>query len=183
MRNKISKQIDPHIRRVPNFPKQGVCFYDITTLFQDPAVFDSVMTTMADHIKTLDVTKVVGIEARGFIFGSALADRLRLGFVPARKPGKLPFKTISEAYTLEYGMGQLEIHCDSIQQGERVAVVDDLLATGGTARATCKLVEQLGGVVAGVAAVVALNFLPYEEALAGYNLEYIIGYDSETNPT
>jgi adenine phosphoribosyltransferase len=168
-----------YIRGVPDFPKPGILFYDITTLFQDPVGFDKALNAMQAFVQRREVQKIVGIEARGFILGGALADRLGLGFIPARKPGKLPFRTIREAYALEYGTDSLELHADGVSRGERVVIVDDLLATGGTAKATCRLVENLGGVVVGVSAVIGLTFLPFRQALAGYDVDYLISYDSE----
>ena len=118
-------------------------------------------------------------ESRGFVFGAALADRLNLGLIPARKPGKLPYKTISEQYDLEYGTDSLEIHADAISDGDRIVIVDDLLATGGTMQAVCRMVEKLGGDVAGVSVVIDLNFLPWREKLDSYDVHYLISYDSE----
>ena len=168
-----------YIRHVPDFPKPGILFYDITTLFQNPVGFDKALNAMQAFVDRRQAQKIVGIEARGFILGGALADRLGLGFIPARKPGKLPSQTIREQYALEYGTDSLEIHADSISKGERVVVVDDLLATGGTVKATCRLVENLGGVVVGVSAVIGLSFLPFKQALAAYDVNYLISYDSE----
>jgi adenine phosphoribosyltransferase len=167
------------IREVPDFPKPGILFYDITTLFQDPVGFDKALGAMQAFIQRRDAQKIVGIEARGFILGGALADRMGLSFIPARKPGKLPSKRIREEYSLEYGTDALEIHADSVKRGERVVIVDDLLATGGTVKAAGRLVEQLGGAVVGVSAVIGLTFLPFKQALAGYDVNYLISYDSE----
>ncbi len=172
-------ELKKYIRHVPDFPKPGILFYDITTLFQDPVGFDKALNAMQAFVHKREAQKIVGIEARGFILGGALADRLGLSFVPARKPGKLPSRTIREEYALEYGTDSLELHADGVSQGERVVIVDDLLATGGTVKATCRLVENLGGVVVGVSAVIGLNFLPFKQALAGYDVNYLISYDSE----
>jgi len=172
-------ELKKYIRHVPDFPKPGILFYDITTLFQDPVGFDKALNAMQAFVQKREAQKIVGIEARGFILGGALADRLGLSFVPARKPGKLPSRTIREVYALEYGTDSLELHADGVSPGERVVIVDDLLATGGTVKATCRLVENLGGAVVGISAVIGLNFLPFKQALAGYDVNYLISYDSE----
>lgn len=168
-----------YIRQVPGFPKPGINFYDITTLFSNAAGFELALTALESYVRAKQPDKIVGIEARGFVLGAALADRLDVGFVPARKPGKLPYRTISEEYELEYGVDRLHMHADAISQGERVAVVDDLIATGGTLKATCTMVERLGGTVVGVAAVIGLTFLPYQEKLSRYDVHTLITYDSE----
>lgn len=173
------EELKKFIREVPDFPKPGILFYDITTLFQDPVGFDKALGAMQAFIQRRDAQKIVGIEARGFILGGALADRMGLSFIPARKPGKLPSKRIREEYSLEYGTDALEIHADGVKRGERVVIVDDLLATGGTVKAAGRLVEQLGGAVVGVSAVIGLTFLPFKEVLAGYDVNYLISYDSE----
>src|SRR5947207_2438457 len=147
------------IREVPDFPKAGILFYDITTLLKDKIGFRGVIDGLKLHYQNAAVDKVLGIEARGFIFAPALAYSLGAGFVPVRKPKKLPAKTSSVSYALEYGTDTLEIHEDAIKKGDRVIICDDLLATGGTAAATVKLVEQLGGTVEGVAFAVELTFL------------------------
>ena len=133
------------IRNVPDFPKAGILFYDITTLLQEPVGFRLAVDAVALPFKGKGIDVVVGIESRGFIFGAAVADRIDAGFIPVRKPGKLPSKTIRESYSLEYGTDSLEMHADAVRHGQRVLIVDDLLATGGTARATLNLVKQLGG--------------------------------------
>jgi adenine phosphoribosyltransferase len=148
-----------HLRDIPDFPQPGIVFKDLTPLLADVDAFRFTVDAIADHAAGLTVDKVVGIEARGFIFAAAVAYRLGAGFVPVRKPGKLPWKTITETYALEYGSDSLDLHQDAIGAGESVIVVDDVLATGGTAAATCRLVERLGGRVAGVAFVVELGFL------------------------
>ena len=173
------KELRDYIRSVPDFPKQGITFYDITTLFQDPAGFKMALERMEEYVRGKRAQKIVAIEARGFIFAAALADRLNIGLVAARKPGKLPYRTISEEYALEYGTDELEIHADAITAGERVVIVDDLIATGGTLSAACKLIERLGGTVVGISAVIALSFLPYEEKLEGYDVSYLVSYESE----
>ena len=148
-----------YIRDVPDFPSPGIVFKDITPLLGDPVAFAATIDGLADPFVGRGITKVVGIEARGFVVAAPVAHRLGAGFVPARKPGKLPWGTESEHYELEYGTDSLEIHVDAIDAGEKVLVVDDVIATGGTAAATVKLVESLGGVVEGVAFVIELAFL------------------------
>ncbi len=172
-------ELKDYIRSVPDFPKPGINFYDITTMFQKPRGLELALDGMQRFAETKSPTLVVGIESRGFIFGAALADRLGIGFVPARKSGKLPYKTIRESYDLEYGTAQLEMHIDSVTEGDKVLIIDDLFATGGTARAAATLVERLGGEVVGISAVIGLVFLPFEEKLAPYDLNYLVAYDSE----
>jgi adenine phosphoribosyltransferase len=147
------------IRQVPDFPKPGILYYDITTLLRDPVGLAEAIDAMADPFRDQQIDLVLGIESRGFILGAAVADRLRAGFVPARKPGKLPSDTVRQSYDLEYGTDALEIHKDAIEHGQRVLIVDDLLATGGTASATVALVRQTGGEIAGMAFLVELQFL------------------------
>ncbi|HJN45678.1 MAG: adenine phosphoribosyltransferase [Acidobacteria bacterium] len=147
------------IRHVPDFPKPGILYYDITTLLRDPVGLTEVIDGLTEPFRDQQVDVVVGIESRGFILGAAVADRLRTGFVPLRKPGKLPARTIRQSYDLEYGSDALEIHDDAIDQGQRVLIVDDLLATGGTARTAVDLVKKAGGEVAGLAFLVELQFL------------------------
>ena len=167
-----------HIRGVADFPKQGVYFYDITTLLNKPYVFKSVILDMVDRYKGLKIDKVVGMESRGFIFGSLLASSLHCGFVPVRKSGKLPYDKVSESYEKEYGMDALEIHKDAISSGENVLIVDDLLATGGTALATCNLVKCLGGNVIGLSFVIELDFLKGRLKLDKYDVFSLVHYDS-----
>ena len=147
------------IRHVPDFPKPGILYYDITTLLRDPVGLSEVLEGMTEPFTDARIDLVVGIESRGFILGAAVADRLHTGFVPIRKPGKLPSRTIRQSYDLEYGSDTLEMHHDAIDQGQRVLIVDDLLATGGTARAAVDLVKRAGGEVAGLAFLVELQFL------------------------
>src|SRR5215203_2054355 len=144
------------IRHVPDFPKAGILFYDVTTLLRDPEGFKLAIDSLALPLAGRQIDLVVGIESRGFILGAAVADRIGAGFVPVRKVGKLPSKTIRASYALEYGTDSLEIHSDAIEPGQRVLIVDDLLATGGTASATVQLVKQLGGVVRGIALLIEL---------------------------
>jgi adenine phosphoribosyltransferase len=167
------------IRHIPDFPKPGITFYDVTTLFQDPEGLRVALDAMEKYVKSVAAEKIVAIESRGFVVGAAVADQLGLPLVLVRKPGKLPFESISEEYTLEYGTGSLEMHIDAVKPGDKVVIVDDLIATGGTLAAAASLVERLGGVVVGISAVIALSFLPYEKALANYDVNYLIAYDSE----
>jgi adenine phosphoribosyltransferase len=166
----VVRALAEKIRDVPNFPREGILFKDITTLLQDAAAFKQAVDLMAETYRNRGVQLVVGVESRGFIFGGALAYLLKAGFVPVRKEGKLPGEKISEAYALEYGSAVLEIHKDAIKQGEAVVIVDDLLATGGTARATARLVEQLGGKVVGISFLIELKFLKGADNLAAYNV-------------
>ena len=173
------RDLSAYIRNVPDFPKKGIGFKDITTLLKDKVAFNKAVDTLAGEFKKSDINKIVGIESRGFIFGAALAYKWQKGFVPVRKPGKLPAETISESYELEYGMDSLEIHKDAIVTGERILIVDDLLATGGTAHATANLVEKLGGHVSGLAFLIELTFLNGRNKLKEYNVFSMIKYDSE----
>lgn len=165
------------IRDVPDFPIEGILFKDITTLIKDSDAFREVIDRMAEQYVDSNVDCVVAVEARGYIFGAPLAYKLGAGFIPVRKPGKLPAKVISESYTLEYGTNSLEMHEDAIQPGQRVLIVDDLLATGGSARATVNLVEKLGGQVIGVAFMIELDFLNGRDQLEGYDLMSLIHFD------
>jgi adenine phosphoribosyltransferase len=166
------------IREVPDFPKLGINFYDITTLLKDPQGFRQVIDGLSSQFRDEKVDTVIGIEARGFIFAPAMAYQLGAGFVPARKPGKLPSECATVSYDLEYGQDALQMHRDAVGSGHRVVIADDLLATGGTARAVVNLVEQLGGEVVGLAFVVELEFLPGREKLAGYDVRSLIKYQS-----
>lgn len=164
------------IRNVPDFPKPGILFYDITTLLRDPAGFQDVVDALATPFVGADIDLVVGVESRGFILGAAVADRIKSGFVPVRKVGKLPSKTVRVSYDLEYGSDSLEMHSDAIDAGSRVLIVDDLLATGGTARATVDLVKQLGGTVHAVAFLIELVALGGRARLEGENLFVVLSY-------
>jgi adenine phosphoribosyltransferase len=166
------------IREVPDYPKPGILFYDLTTLLKDQHGFRGLVDRLCEHYANRQVDVVVGIEARGFIFAPALAYRLGAGFVPVRKPKKLPAKTASVSYQLEYGTDTLEIHQDAIRPGQRVLISDDLLATGGTAAATVQLVRQLGGQVAGASFAVELTFLNGRAKLPGLDVFSLIQYDS-----
>ncbi|HJX90003.1 MAG TPA: adenine phosphoribosyltransferase [Pyrinomonadaceae bacterium] len=171
-------QLKRLIREVPDFPKAGINFYDITTLLKHPDGLRQTVDALASEFEGQKVDSVIGVEARGFIFAPALAYHLGAGFVPVRKPKKLPADCASISYDLEYGQDTLEIHRDAVGDGHRVIIADDLLATGGTARAVVDLVEQLGGTVVGLVFVVELEFLPGREKLAGYDVRSLIKYSS-----
>jgi adenine phosphoribosyltransferase len=164
------------IRHVPDFPKPGILFYDVTTLLQDSSGFQMAVEAMTEPHQTSRIDVVVGIESRGFIFGSAVADRLKTGFAPVRKPGKLPSKTRRASYSLEYGTDSLEIHEDAVRKGQRVLIVDDLLATGGTAAATVKLVRELGADVVGIQFLIELVGLEGRRKLTGENIGAVLAY-------
>src|SRR6266513_1864846 len=166
------------IREVPDFPKKGILFYDITTLLKDKLGFATLIDALSEHYVGKDIDLVLGMEARGFIFGPALAYRLNAGFVPVRKPGKLPAATVRFEYALEYGQNTLEVHKDAIQKGQRVIIVDDLLATGGTAEATAKLASSLGAEIAGLGFVVELDFLNPHKKLTQYDIFSLLHYDT-----
>jgi adenine phosphoribosyltransferase len=164
------------IRHVPDFPKVGILFYDITTLLQDPAGLRAAIDAIAAPFQNQSIDIVIGIESRGFIFGAPVADRIGAGFAPVRKPGKLPSKTVRETYALEYGSDALEIHNDAVREGQRVLIVDDLLATGGTARATADLVRRLGGQVHALAFLIELEALNGREKLANESVHSVLKY-------
>jgi len=164
------------IREVPDFPKPGILFYDITTLLKDPDAFREVIDQMTDQVKDSAVDLVVGMESRGFIFSAPLAYQLRAGFVPVRKLGKLPAETIEVEYDLEYGTATLEIHKDAIKPGQRVLIVDDLLATGGTVQGTIELVQRLGGEIAGLSFMVELTGLHGREKLGDFQIHTLLTY-------
>lgn len=165
-----------YIREVPEWPKPGILFYDITTLLKDPLALRMTVDRFVWLFAQQHVDKVVGMESRGFMFGPIVAYDLNAGFVPVRKPGKLPAETVEESYALEYGTDRLQMHRDAITKGDRVLIVDDLVATGGTAKATAKLVEQLGGEVVGMGFIIELTFLQPRDKLSGYRLESLIQY-------
>jgi len=169
-------QLKQKIRNVPDFPKAGILFYDITTLLRDAAGFRTAVDSLIAPFKSGTVDLVVGMESRGFIFGSVVADRLGAGFVPVRKVGKLPSKTRRATYALEYGTDSLEIHDDAVAEGQRVLIVDDLLATGGTARATLDLVKGSGGIVVGLAFLIELIGLDGRNRLTGENIHAVLKY-------
>lgn len=167
------------IRSIKDFPKQGIMFRDITTLLKDPAALKETEFMLLNFVGNNKIDKVVGIESRGFIFGSLLARSLNVGFIPIRKPGKLPAEKISESYQLEYGTDTIEIHKDAIQPGDKILLHDDLLATGGTAKAACDLIEKLGGEIVQVSFLIELTFLPGREKLNKYDVRSVIQYENE----
>ncbi len=165
------------IREVPDFPKPGILFYDITTLLKIPACIQAIIDDLIKHYQGTGITKVVGIESRGFILGSPLAYHLNAGFVPVRKPGKLPADIFEVKYNLEYGSNSLAIHRDAIEEGESVLILDDLLATGGTAAATVHLIQQLGGKIAGLGFLVELEGLKGRDKLNGHAVHSLVTYE------
>ncbi|HEU0000967.1 MAG TPA: adenine phosphoribosyltransferase [Ktedonobacteraceae bacterium] len=171
-----SIQLEDWIRDIPDFPQRGILFKDITPLLQDAAAFHASLDRLAAHYAGAGIEMVVGVESRGFIFGAALAYLLNCGFVPVRKFGKLPYQTVSVEYSLEYGTNVVEVHTDAIRPGQRVLIVDDLLATGGTTSAAMELVEKLGGHIAGIAFLVELTFLKGREQLGGHDVFALIKY-------
>ncbi len=164
------------IREIPDYPKPGILFYDITTLLKDPVGLHWTVDVLANTFLTQKIDQVIGIEARGFIFAPMVAYRLNAGFVPARKPNKLPADRASVSYSLEYGKDAIEIHRDAIKPGQEVVIIDDLLATGGTAAATASLVESLGGRVAGIGFIIELEFLKGREKLSQYEIHSVVKY-------
>lgn len=170
------EQLKRLIREVPDFPKPGILFYDITTLLKDPVGLRQAVDVLADHYAGRKIDRVVGIEARGFIFAPMVAYRLNAGFVPVRKPKKLPAATARATYNLEYGQDALEMHRDAITPGQEVLIIDDLLATGGTAAAVAQLVESLGGRVAGIGFLIELEFLKGREKLTRYEVHSVLKY-------
>lgn len=179
----LAKKVKSLVRDVKDFPKKGILFKDITPILQDSVTFDRVLAAMEAYGRNRGADLVVGIESRGFIFGAAVAARLELGFIPVRKHGKLPWKTVGVKYDLEYGVDHLEIHKDAIPKGRRVLVVDDVLATGGTMAGTCKLVRKVGGVVAGCAVLVELDFLRGRKKLKGHDVFALVNYPTPAPPT
>jgi adenine phosphoribosyltransferase len=169
-------QLKAKIRSVPDFPKAGILFYDITTLLQDAAGFRAAIDSLAIPFQDQGIEVVVAVESRGFIFGAAVADRIGAGFTPVRKPGKLPSTTVRCSYALEYGTDSLEMHRDAVRPGQRVLIVDDLLATGGTARATTDLVKELGGEVYALAFLIELAALNGRQRLAGERIHSVLKY-------
>ncbi|MFX0555169.1 adenine phosphoribosyltransferase [Maribacter sp. CXY002] len=164
------------IRDVPNFPKEGIVFKDISPLLQNPKVLKSAVLELTNFLGKQKIDKVVGMESRGFLFGPMLAERLNAGFVPIRKPGKLPYRTLSESYELEYGTDMLEIHIDGIVKGDRVLIHDDVLATGGTANAACNLVEQLGGTIIQCNFLIELSFLGGRAKINPHEVKALMSY-------
>lgn len=168
--------LEQYIRDIQDFPKQGIVFKDITPLLQSQEGMSLYLETLYDLIKDEKIDKVVGIESRGFFFGTLLAQKINAGFIPVRKPGKLPYKTLSQTYSLEYGEDALEIHTDAIQKGERILIHDDVLATGGTAEAVCKLVERLGGKIVQCNFIMELGFLNGKDKLKSYKITSALSY-------
>lgn len=172
----MHEELKAYIRNIPDFPKKGILFRDITPLLLDPAAFEKVSDILFERYRKRAIDKVAAIESRGFIFGSVLAIRLGTGFVPLRKPGKLPWRTVSESYSLEYGEASLEMHTDAIGTGERVVIIDDLLATGGTAAAAASLIERQGGIIEEMAFVIELADLGGSEKLGARPLFKLISF-------
>jgi adenine phosphoribosyltransferase len=168
--------LEKYIRSIPDWPKKGILFRDITPLLADSSAFAAAIDAMCAAFTDTDIDYVAAVEARGFIFGAAVARKLQAGFVPIRKKGKLPFKTESVTYNLEYGTDTLEVHIDAIKKGPRVLMVDDLLATGGTMAASCKLIENLGGRIVGISFLIELRELAGREKLAGHEIRTVISY-------
>ncbi len=175
----MSEELKKYIRTVKDFPIEGIMFRDITTLLLNTEASKKTIDELFNYAKDLNITKVVGIESRGFLFGMMLAEKLGVGFVPIRKPGKLPAETVSMEYELEYGTDKIEIHKDAVNKGDKVLLHDDLLATGGTAEAACKLIEKLGGEVVQVSFIVELSFLNGREHLKNYDVKALVDYKSE----
>jgi len=176
---KTDEYLKSTIRSIPDFPKKGIVFRDITTLLKDPKALKQVVDRFYDEYKDKDISKVVSVESRGFIFGAALAYKLNAGFVPIRKKGKLPAETIIQEYELEYGTDAMEIHADAVQPGDRIVILDDLLATGGTIEAACKLVERLQGEIVGLSFLIELSFLNGRQRIGRHPIQSLITYDSE----
>ncbi len=166
-----------YIRNIPDFPQEGILFRDITPLLANGEAFKFAVKELADHFRGKGIEKVAGVEARGFIIGAPVAAELGVGFVPIRKPGKLPFETVRKEYQLEYGMSILEIHKDAVKKGEKILMIDDLLATGGTAKAASDLIETLGGEIAGWGFVIVLKSLKGEEKLKEYEIFSLVDFD------
>jgi len=171
--------LNSHIRTVPDFPKPGIGFKDITTLLKNGKALRQSVDELAEKFTGKKIDKIVGIESRGFIFGTAIAYKWNIGFIPVRKPGKLPAKTISQEYELEYGTDKIEIHKDAISPADKILIVDDLLATGGTAAATVELVKKLGGDIQGIGFLIELTFLNNRQKLNNYKVVSLIEYNSE----
>jgi adenine phosphoribosyltransferase len=168
------------IRNIPNFPKKGIIFFDITTLIKDGKALRFAIDEMAKQFEGKKIDAIMGAESRGFIFGAAMAYKLGVGFIPVRKPGKLPYKICQVSYDLEYGSSSLEMHIDAIKKGDNILVVDDLVATGGTAKAMTEIIEKMSGTVVGFSFLVELAFLNPRKLLKEYELHSLVCYDSET---
>ncbi|MFC1562709.1 adenine phosphoribosyltransferase [candidate division KSB1 bacterium] len=173
------EELKNFIRHVQDFPKKGIGFKDITTLLKEGKEFSRVINLICAHYNSKKIDLVLGIEARGFIFAGAVACKMNVGMIPLRKPGKLPAETIKEEYQLEYGTDALEMHADAIKNGSKILIVDDLLATGGTVRATCNLVEKAGGIIEGIAFLIELDFLKGREKFKDYDIFSILHFESE----
>lgn len=173
------RKLEEYVRNIPNFPKEGIIFRDITTVLQDSNAFKMAIDFMQDSLKDIQFDIIVGPESRGFIFGTPIAYNMGKGFVPVRKKGKLPYNTIEASYDLEYGKATLEIHEDAIKKGQKVVIVDDLIATGGTLEAIIKLVEKLGGEVVKICCLIELPDLKGREKLSGYEISSCIKFDGE----
>jgi adenine phosphoribosyltransferase len=169
-------ELQRYIRNIPDWPKKGILFRDITPLLADPKAFAAAINALCTGFTEAGIEYVAAVEARGFIFGSAVAEKLEAGFIPIRKKGKLPFKTESVTYDLEYGTDTVEMHSDAISKGAKVLMVDDLLATGGTMAAACKLIEKIGGEIAGITFLIELSDLAGRKKLQGYNISTVISY-------
>jgi adenine phosphoribosyltransferase len=175
----MSADLKKYIRSIRDFPIKGIMFRDITTLLKNPDAVKETLRQLITFTDGLNVDKVVGIESRGFIFGGMLANELKAGFIPVRKPGKLPAERESQTYQLEYGLDKIEIHKDAISEGDKVLIHDDLLATGGTAEAACKLIEKLGGEVVQLSFIIELTFLNGREKIRKYDIKSLITYEDE----
>ncbi len=175
----LMKTVDSYVRNIPDFPEPGIIFRDITTILQDPEGLQLAISQMQDLVKDLDFDIVVGPESRGFIFGVPIAYNLKKGFVPVRKKGKLPWETIEKEYELEYGKATIEIHKDAIKPGQKVVIIDDLIATGGTIEAIIDLIEQLGGEVVRIAFLMELKGLEGRKKLEGYDVEAVLQYEGK----
>ena len=173
------ERLEDYVMTIPDFPEPGIMFRDITSLIQDPDGLKDSIDGLINILKDVEFDTVLGLESRGFIFGTAIAYELHKGFVPVRKKGKLPRETVSAKYDLEYGQAEIEIHTDAVKKGDKVVIIDDLIATGGTLEASCKLVEQLGGEVAMIAVVMELAGLNGREKLAKYNVKSLITYEGK----
>ncbi len=173
----ITRRLRAAIRDIPDFPKPGIQFKDITPVLLDPALFHATLDALVERSEAFRPAKIVGVDARGFLFAAPVADRMGLGLIPVRKPGKLPFRTLQESYDLEYGTNVLEVHADAIEAGERVLVIDDLLATGGTVEAATRLVEALGGHVVSAGFVVELGFLGGRDRLGDHDCFSLVRFD------
>lgn len=175
----MSADLKKYIRSIRDFPIKGIMFRDITTLLKDPVAVNETLKQLLSFTRNQKIDKVVGVESRGFIFGAMLANQLNAGFVPVRKPGKLPAEKETQTYQLEYGLDKIEVHKDAISKGDRVLIHDDLLATGGTAEAACKLIQKLGGEVVQLSFIIELSFLNGREKIRNYNVNSLVTYEDE----